>query len=143
MQCSPSRGKSSRLLFGVDIIIFAYMSLDGVSARLKLARHARGLSQAALRAEAGIPHVMMISGWERGLYLPRVDYLAAVARALGVTLDWLCALSTEGGPFKGKGDNARQRVLDSNSWGTKTPGNRWQQGRKRPAITGSRRGGVH
>ena len=74
-----------------------YMSIY-VSARLIQARQARGLTQVALGRAAGVPHPMMISGWERGLNLPRVDYLVAVAQVLGVSLDWLCGLTERGGP---------------------------------------------
>lgn len=73
------------------------MSLP-LSHRLVVARRARGLTQAALGRAAGVPHAMMISGWERGVNLPRVDYLAAVARVLGVSLDWLCGLTDSGEP---------------------------------------------
>ena len=126
-----------------NISKFHYMASHVVAARLAHARTARRLTQAALAAAAGIPHVMMVSGWERGLNLPRVDYLAAMARVLRVTLDWLCGLSENGGPRRGTGASVFAKVLDSNNWGTKTPGNRRKRGRKRPVITGSRRGGVH
>jgi transcriptional regulator with XRE-family HTH domain len=74
------------------------MTLDYLPGRLAKARKTRRLTQAALAAQAGVPHVMMISGWERGLNLPRIDYLSAMARVLNVSLDWLCGLSTRGGP---------------------------------------------
>lgn len=112
------------------------MASHVLSVRLAQARVARKLTQAALAAAAGVPHVMMVSGWERGRNLPRVDYLVAVGRVLGVTLDWLCGLSEQGGPPWG-------RVLDSNTSGGKTPGNRRKHGRKRQAIAGSRRGRIH
>lgn len=118
------------------------MASDVLPARLAQAREACGLTQAALAAEAGVPHVMMVSGWERGLNLPRVDYLAAMASVLGVTLDWLCGLSEVGGPTPRKGvraDRVTRRVLVTNTSSRKKPGNRKQQGRQLQAIPESKR----
>jgi transcriptional regulator with XRE-family HTH domain len=52
---------------------------------------------------------MMVSGWERGRNLPRLDYLVAMARVLNVSLDWLCGLSERGGPG-GRPDKRRKRA---------------------------------
>lgn len=95
----PARGVgiAAGLNFQKPLIIFPYMP-TALSQRLARARRVRGLTQAALGRTAGVPHAMMISGWERGVNLPRVDYLTAVARELGVSLDWLCGLTERGGP---------------------------------------------
>lgn len=61
--------------------------------RLATARKARGLSQAELSAAADIPHLMMLSAWKRGQHLPRVDYLAAMARVLAAAHDVCVAIS--------------------------------------------------
>jgi transcriptional regulator with XRE-family HTH domain len=74
--------------------------LIGLPRRLARARQAWDLTQAQLARTAGVPHAMMISGWERGVNLPRVDYLTSMARVLGVSLDWLCGLTERGGPME-------------------------------------------
>ena len=115
---------------------------SALSARLARAREARELTQAALAGEAAVPHVMMVSGWERGLNLPRVDYLAAMSRVLGVSLDWLCGLSEVGGPRPRKRGRASgkqlRRVLVTNTPGRKSPENGSERGAKLQAISGSK-----
>ncbi len=86
------------MIFPTDIITFIYM-VATLPRRLAQARRARGLSQAGLAQAAGVPHSMTISAWERGVNLPRVDDLATMAGVLGVSLDWLCGLTAEGGPL--------------------------------------------
>lgn len=106
------------------LIIFPYMPTV-LSHRLGSARRARGLTQASLGRAAGVPHAMMISGWERGVNLPRVDYLTAVARVLGVSLDWLCGLTERGGPkIRAKGVEAVNPRPTNTSlilWAAKVP----------------------
>ena len=68
-----------------------------LSRRLRLARHARGLSQKALAAQAGIS-VQHLSKLERGrqsLLLVRGAVLVQLAQALQVSVDFLLGLSAE------------------------------------------------
>ena len=51
-------------------------------ARFRAARISAGMSQAAL-AEAVDVHVSTVRGWESGRQVPRVDAIAAAAKALG------------------------------------------------------------
>ena len=65
-------------------------------------RQQRGLSQAKLAAEAGIP-VGTLRCWEYGRRTPLLDAAARVALALGVTLDELAGIDQpEGKAKKGK-----------------------------------------
>jgi len=56
--------------------------------RLQRLRQAKGLSQADLAARARVP-VGTLRNWEQGRRVPRLDAAAAVARALGISLDVL------------------------------------------------------
>jgi transcriptional regulator with XRE-family HTH domain len=56
---------------------------------------------------------MMISGWERGRNLPRVDYLTTMAHVLRVSLDWLCGLTEHGGPEEGA-KSVKERAAGTN-----------------------------
>jgi transcriptional regulator with XRE-family HTH domain len=71
-----------------------------LGSRLAQARITRGLTQAALAAKSHVPHAMMVSAWERGRNLPRIDYLVAIARVLHVSVDWLCGLGGRGRPTR-------------------------------------------
>ncbi len=57
---------------------------ENVGLRIREAREAKGLTQAAL-AESVALAVETISRMERGRQSPRLDHLAAVARVLGTT----------------------------------------------------------
>jgi transcriptional regulator with XRE-family HTH domain len=65
--------------------------------RLQELRRAAGLSQPGLAQAAGVP-VGTLRNWEQGRRVPLLDTAAAVARALGVTLDDLAG--TPAGPVK-------------------------------------------
>lgn len=65
--------------------------------RIRAARKAAGLSQAALSRATGFSQPE-ISDYERGERTPSTDRVPALCRALGVTSDWLLGLSEEGGP---------------------------------------------
>jgi transcriptional regulator with XRE-family HTH domain len=68
--------------------------------RLQLLRRQRGMSQARLAAEAGVP-VGTLRGWEYGRRTPLLDAAARVAQALGVTLDELAGIGqAEAAPAK-------------------------------------------
>ncbi len=63
--------------------------METIGDRIRKRREALGLSQRQLQDKAGIPHpqVQRIeSGFTRQ---PQPDYLARLAEALGVSLDWL------------------------------------------------------
>ena len=78
--------------------------LSGLGRRIAQAREARGLTQAQL-AEAIGTYFPQVSNWENDERPPHAKYLVAIARVLTVSLDWLCGLSTRGGP----GDVVRHR----------------------------------
>lgn len=59
-----------------------------IGARLRLARHAAGMSQQQLADVIG-SHVMVVSSWERDKSTPSADSLDALAGALGVSVDYL------------------------------------------------------
>jgi transcriptional regulator with XRE-family HTH domain len=60
-----------------------------VGARIRQARHARGLSQAELaRLLPGSVESTYISRWERGENIPSWPHLQALASALGTTIAW-------------------------------------------------------
>jgi transcriptional regulator with XRE-family HTH domain len=71
--------------------------LPGLGRRIKQAREARDLTQQQLADQIGT-YFSQVSDWERDSRPPRADYLVAIARTLEVSLDWLCGLSTRGGP---------------------------------------------
>jgi transcriptional regulator with XRE-family HTH domain len=56
--------------------------------RIKTARQAVGLSQGGLAAKLGMSQ-SAISQWELGTRTPEFDAVAPLAKALGVSLDWL------------------------------------------------------
>lgn len=69
----------------------------GLGARLRAAREAMGWSAAQLAREAGVDSgSQAVRCWERGAYLPSAKCLPGLARALGVTTDWLLT-GEEGG----------------------------------------------
>lgn len=61
-----------------------------IGERIKQARVKAGLTQVDLAAAIGMDP-SSVSHWERDVSSPQSESLAAVARALGVTVDSLCA----------------------------------------------------
>lgn len=61
---------------------------EGLPARLRAAREGRGLSQGELGRLAGVAQ-MSVSKWERGASEPSISQATALARALGVGVEWL------------------------------------------------------
>ncbi len=59
-----------------------------LSARIAAIRRARGLSQAAFARQIGVSRNVVVR-YERGVIRPRAITLAAIARAGGVSVDWL------------------------------------------------------
>lgn len=59
--------------------------------RLREARARAGLSQAALAAQAGVGQ-SHVSRYEADVIRPDLDVLVLLARALGVTTDWLLGM---------------------------------------------------
>jgi transcriptional regulator with XRE-family HTH domain len=64
-------------------------ALTGLGGRIRRTRALRGLSQRELAARAGLTHKLDVSRWERGVAIPRLEAVVAVARALGVTVSEL------------------------------------------------------
>lgn len=62
-----------------------------ISARIRNARQSQGMSQSDLATASGL-HVSAISHFERGERMPSVLNLIRLAKALGVSIDWLCEL---------------------------------------------------
>jgi transcriptional regulator with XRE-family HTH domain len=62
--------------------------LNGFAGRLKQLRTEKGLSQSELSQAAGI-HSMHLSKYERGVAKPSADAIKKLAKALGVTTDYL------------------------------------------------------
>ncbi len=69
--------------------------LDGVSARLRIARRARGLSQRDVCAETGVKE-STYSHWENGKMLIDPYIAAKISHAYGITTDYLYAADTAG-----------------------------------------------
>lgn len=61
--------------------------------RLADMRKARKLTQAELGRGLGTDGTdagkQVVYGWEKGIYFPKVDQLAAICQRLGVSADWL------------------------------------------------------
>lgn len=68
-----------------------------IGGRIRRARRALGLSQAALGAAVGIDQPR-VSRLEKGVTVVSADLLRRLAGALGVSVDWLLSLSADGGP---------------------------------------------
>ena len=63
--------------------------------RMQRRREARGWDQKELASRAGIPY-MTVYRLENGDHrTPRMDVAVKIARALGVSLDWLCGTFEE------------------------------------------------
>jgi transcriptional regulator with XRE-family HTH domain len=60
--------------------------------RVRQARTEAGLKQAELAKRMRV-HQSEVSAYERGRYMPTFWNLCELARALNVSLDWLCGLS--------------------------------------------------
>ena len=67
---------------------------DIFQARLRAARHMRGMDQAQLAAAAGLP-AASISHFEKGNRKPSFDNLRRLARALDVSTDFLLGTVAE------------------------------------------------
>lgn len=65
-----------------------------IGSRIREARMALGISQAELAARAGTS-ASRVCNWENCRTEPMPTSLAPIAKALGVTMDWLCGV--EGG----------------------------------------------
>lgn len=61
---------------------------QAVGKRVRMARHAAGLSQEDLATAAGV-RGQTIHRYERGAVLPGLDALEGIAAATSVTMDWL------------------------------------------------------
>jgi len=71
----------------------------GVGQRIKKARKDLKMPQKALAADAGYASHTMISEIEQGLQMPSPEKLVAIARVLGVSVDWI--LGVESTPSAG------------------------------------------
>ena len=61
---------------------------------LKNLRNGRQMTQTTLSQAIGIDQCT-ISNYERGTTIPPLDTAAEIAAFFGVSLDWLCGLSTQ------------------------------------------------
>ncbi len=66
---------------------------DVFSSRLKKARIGKGVTQAELSRLASLTPAT-VSAYEKGQKLPNLSSTVELARALGVTIDWLCGEET-------------------------------------------------
>ena len=60
-----------------------------LGARLKKAREEKGLKQAEVCEELGIPKVQTLSAYERGVNSPPIETIKKIAVLYNVTTDWL------------------------------------------------------
>ena len=67
------------------------VDLTILAKRLQVARIAAGLSQAKAAEHAGVTRVTVFKA-ERGQHTPRMDTVVILAKAYGVSIDWLCGL---------------------------------------------------
>lgn len=63
--------------------------MSTIGERIKQARKKRGLTQGKLAQAVGATSNMAVSRWERGEFAPERDWLAPLARELGVTVRWI------------------------------------------------------
>jgi transcriptional regulator with XRE-family HTH domain len=75
----------------------------GFKENLRRLREAAGLTQTAMAEKAGVPF-RSYQNWEAGVREPRIQALAALAAAVGVTVDELI----REGPDAGPGQSARK-----------------------------------
>lgn len=73
------------------------------AARLTEARKAAGLTKRALAAQVGLSE-RAIGQLEQGRYFPTLPVATAIAKALGISLDWLVGLSADPHPAKEGGE---------------------------------------
>lgn len=66
-------------------------SEDSIALRLTIARIVRGLSQKELAERVGVRSAS-ISGYESGKASPSLDVLIKLAKALNISLDYLCSI---------------------------------------------------
>ncbi len=88
--------------------------ISGFGQRLKEQRTKKGLNQKELSSICGVS-TQTISGYEKGGKLPTIDNAARLAKALGVSLDWLAGIDTPQPaqthkPIRTLGDVAREIV---------------------------------
>lgn len=84
--------------------------------RLKQARTEAGMTQAHLAAECGLAYAS-ISAYEKGQKSPTVHTAAAIAKALGLSLDWLMGLDDRQGIHpRTLGDCARMMFDALTAW---------------------------
>ena len=72
-----------------------------VRERLKALRVERDMNYMQFGAAIGAASAHMIKHWEDGRNVPSAYYLFQVARAFGVTADWLLGLTEERGERNG------------------------------------------
>jgi len=63
--------------------------VEDLGKRIRMARNEAGLTQPQLADRAGVGHWTSISAWEREENVPTLAHAYALARALGVSLDYL------------------------------------------------------
>lgn len=86
----------------MPVLEFTVMETESLGARIRSARKNAGLTQDRLARRIGVSH-SLVSQWETGLVQAvSAQHLAAAARVLGVSLDWLL----------GESDNGRQSPPD-------------------------------
>lgn len=85
------------------------LTKDDFAERLKITLRKRGLKQSDISKATGVD-VSKISNYFRGVNFPPVDVLAEIARALDVSIDYLCYGETTSNSPKTLGDAARTIV---------------------------------
>ena len=78
-----------------------------IGQRIKDLRIAAGLTQRTLADLCGVSEPTVVSRWERGLQLPRLDIAAKLATAVGSTLDALVGNEPPGPDATGQRGRAR------------------------------------
>lgn len=70
---------------------------EGIQGRLRLARHAAGLSMREAAERTGVP-ARTISNYELGEHKPSIDYIVTICTCFGINANWL--LTGEGPMLK-------------------------------------------
>lgn len=67
----------------------AKRATNAIGQRIRAFRVARGLTQGELADRVGASEATIVSKWERGLQVPRLDSAQVIADALGVSVEQL------------------------------------------------------
>ena len=83
-----------------------------IGLNIKALRLKRGLTQGALAERVGVSEATIVSKWERGLQIPRLDTAQDLADALGATVEQLLSDAGDALP-EGVADVVQRRPLET------------------------------